>query len=136
MSPASRDALVAEAARCAPAEACGILLGRRWPDGSTDVARVQPTRNGAADPTRGFEIDPADLFAAVRSARAGVHPPMVGLYHSHPGGEAAPSDTDLARAWQPGLVWVIVGGDGRLGAWALTPAAAALTVDLLARGAQ
>ena len=56
--------LVAEAARAAPAECCGLLLGR---DGRISEAR--PAANVADNPLRRFEIDPAALFAAHREAR-------------------------------------------------------------------
>jgi len=62
-----------------------------------------------------FEIDPAALIAALKSARQGG-PGVVGYYHSHPTGSAAPSDTDAACASGDGKVWAIVGGD-RVGWW-------------------
>ena len=32
---------------------------------------------------------------------------LVGVYHSHPEGDALPSCTDIARAWEPNLIWLI-----------------------------
>ena len=37
---------------------------------------------------------------------------VVGLYHSHPDGAAQPSASDLAEAWEPELVWIIVAVHG------------------------
>ena len=84
-------------------EICGLLLGH---DGAVD-AIVEAT-NVAANPARTFEIDPRVQIDAVRAARAGGLPVM-GCYHSHPGGVARPSahDLDMARL---GSVWLIVAG--------------------------
>jgi proteasome lid subunit RPN8/RPN11 len=90
-----------EAARAAPNEACGLLLGR-----TGRIERAVPTTNVAADPLRHFEIDPAALIAAHRAARAGGRQVM-GYYHSHPTGRADPSETDRASASGDGLIWAI-----------------------------
>ena len=63
-----------------------------------------------------FELDPRARFAAERAVR-GTGDRVVGHWHSHPNGSARPSATDLAQAWEPDLVWLIVavaaGGNGR-----------------------
>lgn len=92
-----------EAARAAPEECCGILLGR---PGTVEEAR--PARNVAADRTRRFEIDPQTLVDAHRAARAGGLQ-VLGYYHSHPAGPAEPSATDRAMAAGDGRMWAIVG---------------------------
>ena len=104
------DDLLAEAARAAPEECCGILLGR---EGAIDETR--PTRNLALDPRRRFEIDPQALVDAHRAARAGG-PQVVGYFHSHPDGPAEPSATDRAHATGDGRVWAII-GEGKVGWW-------------------
>ena len=96
-------ALLSHAARAAPAECCGILLGH---DALIEEAR--PTANVAADPLRRFEIDPQALVDAHRAARAGG-PQVVGYFHSHPGGRPEPSAVDRASAAGDGMVWAIVG---------------------------
>ncbi|BBF70378.1 M67 family metallopeptidase [Sphingomonas bisphenolicum] len=84
-------------------EVCGLLLG------SDDrIAAIVPAANVAADPARHFELDPAALIAAHRAARAGG-PKVIGHYHSHPSGVAAPSATDAACAAPDGNLWLIVG---------------------------
>jgi len=100
------EALHAEAARAMPEECCGLLLGR---DGAIEEAR--PAANVAADPLQRFEIDPQALVDAHRAARSGG-PQVLGYYHSHPSGPAAPSATDRAQAAHDGSVWTIVGGGG------------------------
>jgi proteasome lid subunit RPN8/RPN11 len=95
--------LLAEAARAAPAECCGVLLGH----GRIDAAR--PAANVASDPLHRFEIDPRALIAAHRAARAGG-PPVLGYYHSHPTGHPVPSATDCEHAAGEGSIWAIVAG--------------------------
>lgn len=87
-------------------EVCGLLFGD--PD---RVDAAAGCRNVAADPTSAFEIDPAQLIAAHRAARAGG-PRLVGCYHSHPSGDATPSRRDAAAADANEWLWVIVGGGG------------------------
>ena len=98
------------ARRAAPAEACGLLLGRPG-----QVLAVEATRNVAAHPERSFEIDPAALLRVHREARGAGHR-IVGWYHSHPDGNGAPSPTDAARAVEDGMLWLIVAGDA-VSAW-------------------
>jgi proteasome lid subunit RPN8/RPN11 len=55
------------------------------------------------------------LIAAARAARGGG-PRVMGCYHSHPSGIAAPSSTDAAMAAHDGKLWAIVAG-GAIGWW-------------------
>jgi proteasome lid subunit RPN8/RPN11 len=105
----SRTALariVAEAA-ASQDEVCGLLLG--------DPAEALACRNVHPQPVRHFEIDPAALLAAHRTARAGG-PDVIGCYHSHPSGDATPSPTDAASAPPDGSVWLIA-ANGAARAW-------------------
>jgi len=95
----------AEAAR--PAEACGLLIGRRTAEGF-EVTRHAPSRNRAAAPTERFEIDPL-LQLHWQKALRGTHEAVIGHYHSHPRGAPEPSATDLAEAHDPALLWLITG---------------------------
>jgi desampylase len=98
--------LTDEAERASPEESCGLLLGQ---DGAIEL--ILPTANVAGDPRHRFEIDPQALIAAHRTARAGG-PQVVGYYHSHPGGTAAPSAADSDGRTGDGRVWAIVGASG------------------------
>lgn len=102
--------LVAEAARAAPAECCGLLLGR-----GGRILEVLPTANVAEDPMLRFEIDPAALLAAHRAARAGG-PELLGYYHSHPTGHPRPSAADCEHASGDLRAWAIVAG-GEVAFW-------------------
>ena len=111
----------AHAAAAWPEECCGLLSGRageRAAAPALEIASAHPCRNLAARPARAFEIDPQawlDLRTAL--ARQGGGAEIVGCYHSHPGGPAAPSPRDLAGAWEPDFLWLVVAvAEGRAGA--------------------
>lgn len=91
-------------------ECCGILRGT-----GRHVRAVELAKNVAPDPARHFEIDPATLVAAHKSARAGGLP-LLGYFHSHPNGLAAPSPTDVAQAAPDGLIWLIIASHS-ISAW-------------------
>ncbi len=100
------DRLLGEAAKATPEECCGILLGQ-----GNRVEAVVTAANVAEDRRRRFEIDPQTLIDAHRQARAGG-PQVLGYYHSHPDGPAAPSAVDAALAAGDGMVWAIIGKTG------------------------
>lgn len=91
-------------------EICGLLLGR-----DNVVEAIEPCANVHANPATQFELDPAPLFRALRAARAGGRQ-VIGHYHSHPSGLAAPSPTDAAQAAPDGAFWLIAAGE-ELTAW-------------------
>jgi proteasome lid subunit RPN8/RPN11 len=95
-------AMRAHAASALPREACGILLGE-----GARITEARAAANVHPAPRTHFEIDPEALIDAHRAARAGG-PEVVGYYHSHPQGEAAPSATDRASASGDGRVWAII----------------------------
>lgn len=100
------QALIADARAAHPHECCGLLLGRAV-GACVKIAEARACRNVHPDPARHFEIDPVALIAAHRAARGG-EPAVVGYYHSHPTGRAAPSATDRAQAAGDGRIWAIV----------------------------
>lgn len=102
----------------APREACGLLLGS-----GNGITHFTECANVSDAPEIRFEIDPAALFAALRAERAGG-PALLGYWHSHPSGDAAPSRTDAAMAAPDGKLWIILAGEdvtcwrsGELGQW-------------------
>jgi proteasome lid subunit RPN8/RPN11 len=104
-----------EAARAAPVEACGLLLGQ-----GDHIRTATVTANVHPTPETHFEIYPAALIAAHRAMRAGG-PALLGYWHSHPNGLARPSATDAAQASGDGKVWAIV-ASGEVTLWRDTPA--------------
>jgi proteasome lid subunit RPN8/RPN11 len=103
--PRAADAAIRAHAEAAwPEECCGLLSGA-----GLSVAAAHPCRNLAAEPAHAFEVDPQawlDLRAAL--ARAGRGETIIGCYHAHPDGTASPSARDLAEAWEPGFLWLVV----------------------------
>jgi proteasome lid subunit RPN8/RPN11 len=95
------DRLLAEARREPRLECCGLLAGR---DGV--ISAVLPARNALASATA-YEIEPAELFALFRRMRD-ERLEHLGIYHSHPQGENAPSPSDLERAYYPEAAYFIV----------------------------
>ena len=106
---------IQEAAEAAyPEEACGLLVGRRAPGGACRVSAVEASANVAEPPrTARFEVDPKLRLHLERALRDGPDS-VIGVYHSHPNGCAAPSDTDRAMIFEPAMIWLItaVGEDG------------------------
>lgn len=97
-----------EAARDAyPIECCGLVIGRKDDAFGFIIDELAPTKNKAAEVDR-FEIDPTIHIRLQRDLRRGPNG-IIGVYHSHPGGIAKPSDRDVAGAVMPGWVWLICG---------------------------
>ncbi|MCE2481614.1 MAG: M67 family metallopeptidase [Alphaproteobacteria bacterium] len=107
IDPPVLEAIVAAAEASYPDEACGLLVGRWSAAGHCRLHRAVASANLAPDPSVAFEIDPALRLDLQRRLRGGGQR-VVGLYHSHPDGPARPSARDLARAWEPGLLWLIL----------------------------
>ncbi len=113
LSDPLRRRILAALEEAYPDEGCGLLIGRRGADGGIEADEIAPSANKAADRRHAFEVDPALILAWHKRLR-GTAREIVGVYHSHPDGPAEPSPRDLARAWDPALVWLIaaVGPDG------------------------
>jgi proteasome lid subunit RPN8/RPN11 len=102
MRLAASDAIVARAIEAAPNECCGFLLGR-----DDEIVEAVRARNIAEEPDRGFLIDPADHFAAIRGGRErGLE--VIGFYHSHPASAPDPSPRDVAEFSYSGHLYAIV----------------------------
>ena len=106
LSASACEAMRAAALAAHPHEACGLLLGE-----GERIADAAPAANVHPRPDRHFEIDPAALIAAHKASRAGG-PQVLGYWHSHPNGRAAPSDEDRRMATGDGRVWAIVASGG------------------------
>ena len=105
ISRTQRQQLLDWAEAAAPLECCGLLLG----NGGV-VERLVLTNNVAANPFCEFEIDPSALFVAVKRQRQG-DTAILGYFHSHPNGLAAPSLTDADMADADGRLWLIIAND-------------------------
>ena len=119
LAPGVAEAIRAAAEAAYPEECCGLLVGRR--DGGNDEvdADVTVTRAVASanvldgDRRRGFEVDPKVRFDVMRALENDADGrDIVGHYHSHPDHPAEPSARDREMAFEPAMVWLIVGVPG------------------------
>lgn len=101
------EAVLADARLTPERERCGLLLGE-----ADRVLDWAPAANVHPLPERHFELDPAVLIAAERRARMDGGLAVLGHYHSHPNGPAAPSASDADAAMPDGRLWLIVNGEG------------------------
>lgn len=104
LAHAAAQAIVRHARAERPKECCGFLVGTRG-----RVRFAVAATNVAAGKTK-YRIDDAWHVELRRTLRR-FSPPLeiVGVYHSHPSGDARPSPTDLAEAFYPDWTHVIVG---------------------------
>lgn len=93
--------MLEEARRRPEEECCGLLGGKNG-----IITKIFSSTNALASASA-YEIAPAELLRQMREIRgAGLE--MMGIYHSHPGGENRPSATDIERAYYPDAVYFII----------------------------
>ena len=99
-----RAAIARHAVQDAPRECCGFLLGTPG-----RVAFALPATNTSTTPVTRYRVDPREHVALQRILRR-LEPPLaiVGVYHSHPRGPAAPSSSDVREAYVREWVHVVV----------------------------
>ena len=101
VTPAVLKELVAEARLEPGFECCGLLAGR-----AGVITAVLSAQNVLASPTA-FDIAPAELFQLFQRMRQqGLD--HLGIYHSHPTGDNAPSRRDIASAYYPEAAYFIL----------------------------
>ncbi|MFQ5400542.1 MAG: M67 family metallopeptidase [Anaerolineae bacterium] len=84
-----------------PLEACGLLAGQ-----GERAAQLYPIDNILRSPTA-FEMDPLQQVEAMLQIEAqGLE--LLAIYHSHPHGPQKPSASDVARAFYPETVQLII----------------------------
>ncbi|MGE5591762.1 MAG: Mov34/MPN/PAD-1 family protein [Bacillota bacterium] len=122
LNPLLVSEMLSHARREAPRECCGVLTlagpaavhthgapgAQAEPDrpGGPLPLQYHPARNQASSASR-FEMDPDDLLAILDGPDADAAR-LWGLFHSHPRNEAAPSALDLANAFYPEAVYLIL----------------------------
>lgn len=89
------EAVSAHAGRCAPMEACGVVVE------GAGSQRYVPCRNIATDTGR-FTIDPDDYARVEDEYR------ILGIAHSHVGVPPTPSQADVVGCESSALPWLIV----------------------------
>ena len=101
LSRAVLDEMLAHVAGLWPEEACGLVGGRNG-----RAVRLYPVENTRHSPVA-FEMDPLQQINAMLAMEAeGLE--LIAIYHSHPDGPARPSATDVANAYYPDAVQLII----------------------------
>ena len=83
-------------------ECCGLLAGQ---DGV--ITQAFPARNVAKDPKRNYEIAPVEIVRLLREFRKRKLG-FLGIYHSHPITDNAPSPRDIELAYYSEAIYFIV----------------------------
>jgi proteasome lid subunit RPN8/RPN11 len=97
------DSMIAHAREGFPNEVCGIIMG---PPG--EMREIHRAKNAAADPLYAYDIDGQDLLR-LNELADDKNWDFVAIYHSHPPfAEVYPSATDIARAFYPDAVYIIL----------------------------
>lgn len=104
--PADLECLKKHTEACWPEEACALLIGQYVQNQHWIVNHVELAENIAENKSRFFEIDPASRVKVEMKILSEVDE-IIGIFHSHPEGEATLSDTDLKNIREPGLFWLI-----------------------------
>jgi proteasome lid subunit RPN8/RPN11 len=94
--------LIAHARRDAPHEACGVIAGK---DGR--ALAIFPLTNVAREPRTQYNADPHELLSAFQAMDTHNWEHLA-IYHSHPATEAYPSATDVARAFYPDTIYILI----------------------------
>lgn len=101
LAPGLIEEMIAHAAAHYPEEACGLLGGS-----GCHATRLHPVENMLHSPVA-YEMEPLQQVRAMLDIEAEGQE-LVAIYHSHPGGLARPSVTDVAQAYYPDSAQIIV----------------------------
>jgi proteasome lid subunit RPN8/RPN11 len=110
LTPAQWQEILAHVQAERPNEACGLLAG----EGGV-VQRVYPVENVLHSP-REYQMDPKRQVEVMLEIEAAGWE-LSGIYHSHPGGPPVPSPADVAQAYYPDSIYVILAPEAATGEW-------------------
>lgn len=96
------EQLIAQARRDAPNETCGIIGGKE-----DRAVKICPLKNVDAEPRIRYNCEPQELLHAMREIEDSGWEHLA-IYHSHPASPAYPSATDIARAFYPDAVYLLI----------------------------
>jgi proteasome lid subunit RPN8/RPN11 len=96
------ELLIAQAREDAPNETCGIIAGKEG-----RALKIYALKNIDPDPRIRYNVDPIELLHALRETED-LGREHLAIYHSHPASPAYPSPTDIARAFYPDVVYVLI----------------------------
>ena len=100
------QALIDHARAEVPNEACGVIIGDRPAADGGRALRWQPAANKAASPFR-YELDADELYRLTVETDD-ADEAFWAIVHSHTHTEARPSATDVAQAFYPDALYVLV----------------------------
>jgi proteasome lid subunit RPN8/RPN11 len=104
--PQDFAAAIVEQARAEhPNEACGVLAGHASQNGGA-ASRIFRMTNAERSPVI-YRIDPKEQFRVFKEIED-EDLDLVAIYHSHTRSPAYPSATDVAQAYYPEAVYLIV----------------------------
>ena len=107
IDPTPLAGMKAHAVSIFPDECCGFFYGAEQPDGVRRISTIREVNNAKpGDKRRRFEIAGKDYMQAERFA-AENDLQLLGIYHSHPGHPAVPSEHDRVAA-QPYFSYIII----------------------------
>lgn len=112
------NALIAHAQTTPTYEVCG-LLGGQIQQHHAHISAVQNIQNIATQPTQQYQFSPAEFVRTFYTWQK-LQLAWVGIYHSHPTADLAPSVTDIAQAHYPHIAYLIIGevhGNWQMKAW-------------------
>lgn len=95
------DQMIANCRAVYPEEGCGLLAGVNGL-----VSHHYPIENILHSPTA-FEMDPLQQVNTMLALETQAMD-LLAIYHSHPQGPSAPSETDIAQAYYPEAETIIV----------------------------
>jgi [CysO sulfur-carrier protein]-S-L-cysteine hydrolase len=102
--------LLAEAQAAFPLEVCGLMAGK-----GGRVRRLYPVDNVLQSPSA-FLMDARQQVEAMLEMEAHGWE-LLAIYHSHPAGPAEPSATDVAQAYYPEALHLILSLEDRARPW-------------------
>lgn len=97
------EQLVAQAKLDSPNETCGLIGGK---DGR--ALQIYPLKNADENPRVRYLADPLELLHAIRDVEEAHDWEVVSIYHSHPASPGYPSPTDVARAFYPEAIYILI----------------------------
>lgn len=100
------EIIEAKAQDRAPDEVCGLLVGHSEPSAISIERCVISDNVTQLDQTRHFEIDPS-LHIKLQKELRGSKVQIVGVWHSHPNGNATLSSTDKLSSMEKGWLWLV-----------------------------
>lgn len=100
--PSVLHQLSALSKEAAPEECCGFLGGN-----ADKIINVYPVPNVAYNKLISYEIAPRDYMDALTLMRIRGEE-LLAIYHSHPNGEAEPSDNDVRLAFSD-VAYIVIG---------------------------